>query len=323
MAFAGANYDPYLQLEASGLHPTGVRRYLNEVLDSTGQANPSPIPPVPPAAPTNPWLPRENTTRACLSIRPPLWELINPQTYPNLKTDLDNFLKAAPPGAPSLLGLWHEASGDNGDVDAGATDVDNNCGPSKDKVCRGPGGIYSVYFDQLDTQFHGLGGASGLLKQAQSFVQQRALSLGANVLVGAIEVVSTSDQLALADKLDPWMGNNLDFYTCDVYDNSTCTAVPADLLDAFQAVVVNGHMPNELYPTIGITETNSRCPDRRPFWFNAAWSWLKSHSHTSDRVCFLTYWNANGTQSGPWLDAAHGGEPTIDALAAIFAESSP
>jgi hypothetical protein len=288
-------------METSGLAPNGVRVYLNEEVGNY----PGPIPPVPPVSSTNPWLPFETTTRICLSIRPPLWELVNG----NLDADLKALLMAAPGGPTSLLGLWHEASGDS-DADGDDTDDVSGCGPGK---------IYGPYFTQLDSQFPGQGGASGLLRRAQQYVQGRARLWGANVKVGAIEVVSSSDPATLADKLDPWMATDLDFYACDVYDNADATAHPSDLLDAFKTVC--DHLVTApSTATIAITETNSRVPGRRPFWFTSAWSWLRSNGFTSNRTSFLTYWRPNGLESGAWLP---GDEATIDALSAIFAQSSP
>lgn len=303
MAFAGSNQLQYANLQSATvdiggstvhLTPNGQRVYLN---DGT----------FPNSVFTWPTLSDPNA-RACVSIRPPLWELINPKTYPNLATELDNFLTAAPaaPTPVSLVGLWHEAS------------------------TIGPGGSYNKnstptgYFSSLDTNFKNQGGAAGLLTQAQTFVQQRAQALGANVKVGVIEVVNTSDPTTLKQDFTAsngfsWLANNLDFYTCDVYDNRDGNAVPADMLGAFQTVVKD-HMTNGLYPSIGITETNSRFPGRRPFWFTAAWSWLKSNGHTSNNVCFLTYWNPTGIESGAWIPDDWA---TIDSLYGILAESSP
>jgi hypothetical protein len=296
MAFAGSNQGQYANVQSATvdiggstfpLVPNGQRVYLN---DGT----------FPNSTFTWPVL-SDPGARACVSIRPPLWELINPGQNPGLATELDSFLMAAPGGPTSLVGLWHEASttGPGGSYDTGST----------------PAG----YFSSLDSQFPGQGGAAGLLRKAQTFVQQRAQTLGANVKVGVIEVVNTSDPTTLAGNLDDFMADDLDFYACDVYDSKDATALPADLLGAFQTVV-KGHITTGALPSIGITETNSRFPGRRPFWFTAAWSWLQSNGHTSNTVCFLTYWNPTGIESGAWIPDDWA---TIDSLYGIFAESSP
>jgi hypothetical protein len=162
-----------------------------------------------------------------------------------------------------------------------------------------------------------MGGAAGLLTQAQAYVQQKAQAWKANVKVGAIEVVETADPSALASNLKPWMAADLEFYACDTYDFKDGSANPSGLLNAFKALCDN------LAPggaAIGVTETNTRFPGRRPYWFTSVWSWLQSNGFTANATCFLTYWNATGIESGAWIadDWA-----TIDALYAIFAESSP
>jgi hypothetical protein len=69
-----------------------------------------------------------------------------------------------------------------------------------------------------------------------------------------------------------------------------------------------------------VTETNSRFPGRRPFWFTAVWSWLASHGYTSNATSFLTFWSAHGAESGAWIPDDWA---TIDALHAIFKASKP
>jgi hypothetical protein len=250
--------------------------------------------------------------RGCLSFRPALFELVNPTMYPAVAAALDAFLNAAPGGPTSLLGLWHEASGDN------KNGMTQNCGPQNSEICRGPGGVYSDYFASLDSNFKGEGGAKGLLRQAQMFVQTRAQTLGANVKVGAIEVVSKNSPSDLADTISDWMAPGLDFYACDVYDDKTGTVDPTSLLTAFQQVCTT--VNNGTVPTIGVTETNSRFPGRRPFWFTSVWSWLRSNGYTSNRTCFLTYWRDQGLESGAWIPTDWA---TIDSLYGIFTQSVP
>jgi hypothetical protein len=314
VAFAGSNQDQYGNLTSatvdigSGppvpLTPNGQRVYLN---DGT----------FPNSVFTWPALSDPNA-RAVVSIRPPLYELINPTVYPDLAKELDDFLKGAPSGPPSLVALWHEASGDNESGNA------TNCGTNKNEVCRGPGGAYSDYFAGLDSGFPGQHGAHGLLTAAQSFVQNRVQALNqaqpgiANVKVGAVEVVSKANPTDLANTISEWMAGGLDFYAADVYDSKDALADPTTLLDAFQQVCKD--LNGGTVPTIGITETNSRWPGRRPFWFTTVWSWLKTNGHTSDSSCFLTYWNDQGLESGAWIPDDWA---TIDSLYGIFAESSP
>jgi hypothetical protein len=152
------------------------------------------------------------------------------------------------------------------------------------------------------------------LRLAQSHIQALAKKVRANVKVGAIENATISE-----DKSRIWMAKNLDFYCCDIYDDRECNTVPSSELDQFHgycdALMDSGSA------TIGVTETNSRCSGRRPYWFTHVWSWLHSHGFASDTSsCFLTYWNPTGPESGPWLAGDHA---TIDALYAIFSESSP
>jgi len=283
MAFAGANARVYSIMKTTTvdiggsahlLGPTGQRVYLN-----SGSNNPSPIPAWP-----------NLTSPAAVSIRPALWELIQG----NMDSDLQAFLTGAPaaPAAPSLVGLWHEAS------------------------TQGPGGAYSSYFSSLDQNFPNQHGAHGLLTKAQTYIQGKARAWNANVKVGAIEVSQATDNTTAWNKLNQWMATDLDFYACDTYDGRDGTSVPSVLLNVFQSVA------NRLGPNaaIGITETNSRFPGRRPYWFTGMWSWLVSNGYTSNSTCYLTFWNPTGLESGDWIA---GDWATIDAFYAIFQQSSP
>jgi hypothetical protein len=151
------------------------------------------------------------------------------------------------------------------------------------------------------------------LRQAQSHVQALAHQHAPHVLVGAIDEARIS-----AKNARKWMAKNLDFYCCDLYDTKAFDAVPSQILDDFRkysdALMETGKA------RIGVTETNTGSPKRRPYWFTHAWSWLQSNGFTSDESCFLTYWNPVGAYSGPWLpkDTA-----TIKALYPIFEKSAP
>jgi hypothetical protein len=286
VAFAGASAHVFSIMQtttvdigssAQLLGPTGQRVYLNTTSD-----NPSDIP----AWPAN----VTSTSPAAISIRPALYEL----TQGNLDSALRAFLMGAPaaPAAPSLVGMWHEAS------------------------TQGPNASYAPYFNSLDQNFPGQGGAHGLLTKAQAYVQGKAHDWGANVKVGAIEVNQATDDTSAWNNLNQWMAPDLDFYACDTYDGKDGTSVPADFLNAFQYVA------NKLGPNaaVGMTETNSRFPGRRPYWFTAAWSWLMSNGYTSDATCYLSFWNTTGKESGDWITDDWA---TIDALYAIFQQSSP
>lgn len=151
------------------------------------------------------------------------------------------------------------------------------------------------------------------LRRAQRHVQALAHEHAPHVLVGAI------DQARISEKNSGrWMARNLDFYCCDLYDTKAFDAVPSRILDDFHrycnALMDSGKA------VIGVTETNTGSAKRRPYWFTHAWSWLRSHGFTSDKSCFLTYWNPHGAYSGPWLpkDTA-----TIRALYPILERSAP
>ncbi len=237
------------------------------------------------------WEQPDSYGRICVSIRPELWKLINGY----YDSQLQAFLTAAPAGPTSLVALWHEAS-----------------------TMGASGGSYYTYFESLDQNFPNSGGAAGLLTQAQTYVQAKAQLWQANVQVGAIEMVDTDDANSLWDRVNPWMALNLDFYACDIYDSSTADTDPCSLLVTWQGVCAELVLGG--YATIGITETNSRFPARRPWWFTTAWSWLQQNGYTSDVTSFLTFWNPNGAESGDWIPEDWA---TIDALYAILAQSSP
>ena len=103
MAFAGANvrvFDIMRQTQAGvgsaskTLQPTGQRVYLN-----TTSKMPGPIPAKWP-------VPSDPSARVCVSIRPDPAAVISG----SLDGALNAWLRQAPGGPPSLLGLWHEAS---------------------------------------------------------------------------------------------------------------------------------------------------------------------------------------------------------------------
>src|SRR5215469_4730702 len=198
VAFAGASAPVFSIMQtttvdiggsAQLLGPTGQRRYLN-----TTSNNPSPIPA---------W-PSDLTSPAAVSIRPALYEL----TQGNMDSQLHDFLMGAPaaPAAPSLVGMWHEAS------------------------TQGPNKAYAPYFSSLDQNFPNQHGAHGLLTKAQMYVQGKARDWGANMKVGAIEVNQATTDASAWSNLNQWMAPGLDFYATDTYDGKDGTSVPADLM---------------------------------------------------------------------------------------------
>jgi hypothetical protein len=307
MAMAGCSHDTFDPMQVAGLAPTGMRTYVNEESGTLPYQypatvfNPTPFPTGPSAWPTvtddDTSDPNDVGTDApsaahmMVSIRPQLYEL----TQGQLDGALHDFLSTAPAGHTSLLGLWHEAS------------------PNQSGV-RGPNGIYEPYFSGLDTNFPRQGGAAGLLRTAQAYVRDFADTNNYNVEVGAIDVVGISTLNA-----GLYMAENLDFYACDIYDDSNCQAHPSDMLTAFKGTCAP--LAKKVPLIIAVGETNSRCSQRRPWWFQTVWGWLQTNGPASSNSCsFLTFWGGSGGESGPWMS---GDQATIAELNTIFQQSSP
>jgi len=261
MTFAGSNVHVVTLMQDIGLRPTGQRIYLN------AETWPGPVPKQWPRISDHP-------VHACVSIRPHLGDVVDR----SLDGDLKRFLRSAPEGRPSLLGLWHEAS------------------------TGGPGGVYAKAGAHVTPD---------LLRAAQKHVQRLARDIGANVRVGAIDDVGIA-------KPGEWMARDLDFYAADIYDNKHCNARPYKELGKFRWHC--DQLMSHRRAVIAVTETNSRCAKRRPFWFHTVWSWLESRGFNGDDSCFLTFWRHNGLQSGDWLPHDHA---TINTLKSIFEKSAP
>jgi hypothetical protein len=256
MTFAGSNADVFAKLQEAKLNPTGRRYYFN------ASVRPGPIPRHWPNIDGNP-------ARACVSIRPNLEEVIKG----HLNGALTSFMRQAPRGPVSLLGLWHEAS-----------------------YLKYPG----ITGEQL--------------RKAQKHIQKLSHDIGANVKVGAIDIVDIAHP-------GVWMAPGLDFYACDIFDNKTCDGKPYEMLGRFKAKCEKLNAAHGFGPaTICVAETNSHCRARRPFWFQTVWSWLQTQGFTSDRSCFLTYWRDKGPESGAWDP---GDKAVIRALRTIFEKSAP
>jgi len=164
MTFAGSNAHVFPYMQQAGLNPTGQRIYLNQV------TYPGKVPAAWPVI-------KDNPAHACVSIRPDLDELLKG----DLDAALEHFLRSAPGGPTSLLGLWHEAS------------------------TGGPAGIYKK-----------LGITGPKLTAAQSHVQRLSGAVRANVKVGAIEVAGITEPATwMARDLDFYACDIYDNAACD------------------------------------------------------------------------------------------------------------
>lgn len=285
MVFVGSTADMYQVLAGTTVDIGGGSQNLlptgSRVYLNEGQNFPGDIPAFPgvPAP----------AAQICVSIRPFLPELL----AGNMDTELIAFLNGAPraPFQTTLLALWHEASS------------------------GGPNGAYNPYFSTLGTTSQ----VQALLKQAQSYVRGKAQKYNPNVLVGAIEAIETKDVGSITRNQIPYMAEGLDFYACDTYDFGQGDAVPGLILSGFQTACNNLNASLNYTPPIAVTETNSVFPGRRPYWFTAVWSWLVANTDLSDATCFLSFWRADGAESGAWLPDDWA---TIDALYAIFMEAA-
>jgi hypothetical protein len=255
MTFAGCNARAFAMMQDAKLHPTGQRFFFN------AGTTPGPIPRHWPVI-------GGGSARACVSIRPNLHQVISGQ----LDGALANFLRQAPRGPTSLLGLWHEAS--------------------------------YVKYPRITGEE---------LRKAQKHIQRLSHHIGANVRVGAIEIVDIPNPAE-------WMAPGLDFYACDIYDNKHCDGKPYQMLDRFKGKCDKLMANHGGRATICVAETNSHCRARRPFWFHAVWSWLQAHGFTGNTSCFLTYWRDKGAQSGAW--DPHD-DAVIKTLRTIFEHASP
>ena len=192
-----------------------------------------------------------------------------------------------------------------GDLDAALADF-------LQQAPSGPTSLLGLWDEASYAKYPGITGEN--LRKAQKHVQKLSHGIGANVKVGAIDIVDI-------EKPGEWMAPGLDFYACDIYDNMHCDAKPHKMLDKFKDKCDKLNADHGFRPAIiCVAETNSHCKPRRPFWFQTTWSWLQAHGFTSDTSCFLTYWNAEGKVSGAWDPDD---KAVINALNTIFEHSTP
>ncbi|HSZ39129.1 MAG TPA: hypothetical protein VK817_04145 [Trebonia sp.] len=117
-----------------------------------------------------------------------------------------------------------------------------------------------------------------------------SLTTGTNVGYGPVVCGFGADSAAYCPP-------GMDFYGLDIYDAPGSLPGKLDQWRANTARQVGTDLP-----TLALAETNTNVPARRPTWFKAVFSWLKSYESRGARVrCMCTYWNPGGPLSGPWL----------------------
>lgn len=128
--------------------------------------------------------------------------------------------------------------------------------------------------------------------------------------------------LTAMDKWIPYAPHVMDWYGIDIYDNSNSNngrsfrsafgVLDDSKIQAYlnQFLAIARSRAGTLGPQIVVPETNSPKVADRPQWFTCIADWLY---HNGGRRMY-TFFKDGGTSGGPWLDALHGGQPTIDAL---------
>jgi hypothetical protein len=116
-----------------------------------------------------------------------------------------------------------------------------------------------------------------------------------------------------------WMGTGLDWYGLDIYDFPegqfrhwlTGKISQSKLFDRLDDMLGTcREMSGRDAPEIDICETNEPRREHRAEWFSLLAEWLDGNGGSR----LQTFWNPNGSLSGPWLPDD---EPTIQALRAI------
>jgi hypothetical protein len=205
---------------------------------------------------------------------------------------LTAFMQGAPGGPASLLTMWHEA--------ATFSQTDPNY-PQKPALFR------------------------------EGLVHLQDLAAGTNVTVGVVDI-----NPGYLD--DPgsvyanWMAANLDWYGCDLYDNSSFDLSVYDELNAFRGYIntLPGSIANADWP-VNLPECNSRTDSatgnstvvttgptgyRRSDFFHYAWAWLQSIGPGGHSSGLLGFWGGPGNEGSPWPPA----NTPAGSLAAMVAE---
>jgi hypothetical protein len=238
----------------------------------------------------------DSPAHALVSIRPDIEMLIDGV----FDAGLYAFMQEAPGGPTSLLTMWHEAA------TFSATDPNY---PQKPALFRE--GL--VHLQQL---------AAGEIA---------GYSESTNVKVGVVDI-NPSYLDDPADVYATWMAANLDWYGCDLYDNSTFDLSVYDELNAFQGYIntLPGSIANANWP-VNLPECNSRTDSatgnstiattgptgyRRSDFFHYAWAWLQNIGPGGHSSGLLGFWGGTGDEGSPWPPA----DTPAGSLAAMVAE---
>jgi hypothetical protein len=284
-SFAGANQDAFATM-LSGTPPTpptGVRWYMDEVTypNKTGYSD---------VSWPNITEEYDSPAHALVSIRPDI-QMLNAGTF---DASLYALMLGAPAGPASMLTMWHECA---------SMHLDDPNYPQEPSTFRQ--GL--VHLQQL---------AAGEIA---------GYSQPTNVKVGVVDINPSylDDYPGYED--DPyavyslWMAANLDWYGCDLYDNTTFDLSVYGELNTFQEYVntLPGSVSNANWP-INLPECNSRVDTatgnstvattgptgfRRSDFFHYAWAWLQNVGPGGHCSGLLGFWNGTGNEGSPWPPA--------------------
>jgi hypothetical protein len=190
--------------------------------------------------------------------------------------ELIAFMQNAPAGPASLLTMWHEAATFSGS---------NPNYPQKPALFR------------------------------QGLVHLQNLAAGTNVKVGVVDINPgyLNDPGSVYAQ---WMAANLDWYGCDLYDNTSFDLSVYDELNSFRGYIntLPGSIANADWP-VNLPECNSRVDTktgnstvpttgptgfRRSDFFHYAWSWLQDIGPGGHCSGLLGFWGGPGKEGSPW-----------------------
>jgi hypothetical protein len=238
-----------------------------------------------------------SSAHALVSIRPDIDKL----NAGDFDAALSTFMQQAPAGTASLLTIWHEA----------ATFNLSNSNYPQDPV------TYVAALTHLQKL------AAGEIGSYPS----------TDVKIGVIDVNPSALPLAkypdatypftptdAQDVYNVWMAPNLDWYGCDLYDNTSYDLSAYDELNSFRTCINNitGSDAGADWP-VNIPELNSPVDTaagtstiavpgsptgyRRSDFFHYAWTWLQTIGPASHCSGLLGFWNGPGSEGSPWPPA--------------------